>query len=669
MFVMVPHSWAQGDTLRRGISLTKAARQTEAEQAFRSIGPSDPDYISAQIHLGFLLLRRSALDEAEQAFRNVLDQQPEEAAARLGLGVVLVHKGKPASGAKEFEAILTDEVFGLKAESQWVMSLVYAGRAGEAFAEAKRLADHYLDNAEFQSLLGNLHTIRGETGNAVQAYLRSVELDPEELGTYFSLISLYRTQRDWKNALRWAQEALKLDDNQPQLYRELSIIYENLNRRTEAEVAQAEAGRTYDAEVLYIKAAQSRNAGRDAEAERLLRDCVSKNPRLAKAWVDIGELELQQNRLAEARLSFRSALETAPKDPRALLGLVTALQKDGREEDALRYLERAAGGGSLSPDLMTALASALQKQGKAQEAVAAAMKALEALPDDPDLLSYLGSLQLSIGDSRKAVDSYAAALRLNPVQVDALLGQAEAQLQQGATRGAIASLRRAQGLDPENVQVMKALVAAYRKAGDREAAESTCRACLKADSGDAECLEQLAWLRAAALDYKEAAALFQSMIDKGSESKSTLDGLSFSLMKTGSFQPAIEFSTRSLKKYGPDTRVYANLGYLHRCVGDIDAAVADYRRALALAPKDPDRNYDLGIAFYLARNYAGAVEPLETAIRIRPDWGMAHYHLALVHWNLGQIRLALAHARIARDRGVSDAKAVVRTLEGKAPVP
>jgi tetratricopeptide (TPR) repeat protein len=122
----------------------------------------------------------------------------------------------------------------------------------------------------------------------------------------------------------------------------------------------------------------------------------------------------------------------------------------------------------------------------------------------------------------------------------------------------------------------------------------------------------------------------------------------------------------SLKRYGPDARVYANLGFLHRCVGNITAAVADYRRARDRAPADAERNGDLGFVLYLARDFSGAVAPLQTALRLKPDWGMGHFHLAMVYWNLGQYRLALSCARIAQEHGIQEAKPVVQSLAKSA---
>jgi hypothetical protein len=57
-----------------------------------------------------------------------------------------------------------------------------------------------------------------------------------------------------------------------------------------------------------------------------------------------------------------------------------------------------------------------------------------------------------------------------------------------------------------------------------------------------------------------------------------------------------------------------------------------------------------------------ALDPLRAAIRLRPDWGLAHFNLAMTYWNLRQYAGALAHARIAEEKGLPGAARVVQAL-------
>jgi tetratricopeptide (TPR) repeat protein len=323
--------YAQPDLLRQGIALMNASRPLEAEEVLKSVSESHPAYHSARILLGFLFLRRAALVEAEQSFRSVLDAEPENAPARLGLGMTYVNKGMARLAAREFERILGDPALGSKAHVQWIQSQFLMGKEEEAFREARELAARSPGIPEYQSILGFLYQVRGKTREAQQAFRRSAELEPGNLSTYMNLISIARNQQDWAQALTWTGRALRLDPNQPLLYQELATVYRHLGKMEDAETAQQEAERTYEAELLYIRATRSRTSGQKGEAEQLLRECVETNPRLSKAWEDLGELLRQTNRLEEARRAFQMALESDPESSRAYLGLAATLQSEGKE--------------------------------------------------------------------------------------------------------------------------------------------------------------------------------------------------------------------------------------------------------------------------------------------------------------------------------------------------
>jgi len=653
---------AQGDALRRGISSMNASQPAEAEKILGSIPPSDRDYITAQSLLGYLYLWRSALPQAESAFRTVLNAQAENAGARFGLGMTLARQGRATEAVAAFEPILEDPSIGLRAKTEWIQSLFLAGRTDDAIREARRLTAEHHSIAPLHSLLGFLCQVRGDADEALHEYLESVELDSSELSNYFALISLYRSRGDWENALRWARRGQELDGNDPLIHQELAAIYEKLGRAAEADAARKQAGRLFDAEVLYGRAAKAGSAGRYREAESLLRESTARNPGLVKAWIDLGYLLDRAKRFEEARQAFQHALEISPGEARAVAGLTATLRSLGRESEALSYSRDAIARGSASPDVLAGMAAIYDNQGKPGDAEAAVMLAIRQLPDNPDLLSYLGYLRQSIGKTREALDSYSEALRLNPRQIDALTGQARSLLLAGNVKGALASLDMARSLDRKSTGILKEMLHVYRKAGGQKSAQAACLDCLAIDPGDLDCREQLAALKFEASDYEDAAKQFQVVLRSGTATKSVLDNLSFSLMKIGDYNRAIRVAEDSLRQFGPDDRVYAALGYLYRCRGDLKAAIRNYRQACDLAASNPDRNFDLGLALYLAKEYAAAISPFQSAIRLKPGMGTAHYYLAVTYWNLGQRVLALACARQAQELGVKAARTVVQSL-------
>ncbi len=77
--------------------------------------------------------------------------------------------------------------------------------------------------------------------------------------------------------------------------------------------------------------------------------------------------------------------------------------------------------------------------------------------------------------------------------------------------------------------------------------------------------------------------------------------------------------------------------------GRIEESERQYREALAARPGDPLALYGLGRALALQGKTREALEPLASACRIFPEFGAAHYALALAHRDLGNGERARLH--------------------------
>ncbi|HYK91078.1 MAG TPA: tetratricopeptide repeat protein, partial [Acidobacteriota bacterium] len=163
-------------------------------------------------------------------------------------------------------------------------------------------------------------------------------------------------------------------------------------------------------------------------------------------------------------------------------------------------------------------------------------------------------------------------------------------------------------------------------------------------------------------DYREAADLLRAVLGKDRATKNILDSQGYALMRLGESQESIGLFESSLKRYGPDSWDYFNLGHLYQKSGNFPLAIASYREARRLSPQDPEIVHNLGFSLYLSGDYDSALEPFKTAVRLRAGWGLAHFNLAMTYWHLGQYAPALTHARIAEERGMPGAARVVQIL-------
>ncbi len=649
-----------GDLLRRGDALMRAGHSDEAETVLASVAENNADYAAAQTLLGYLFLSESALDNAADAFSKALAVDAASTPARFGLGTAFSRKGLLADAAEQFERAFGDPSLEARARSQWILLVFWMGKDQGALKEALTLAKEFPSLPEYQSLAGYLSYFRGDPESARRSFERAVELDPKRLQDYFSLISVCRALQDWEGTLHWIEKAIELDQNQPLLYRQLAAVNAGLERNKEAEAARDRAQLTMEAEILYARSVRAKIEGRPAETEKLLRQCVQANPHFSKAWTDLGEMARRRNLHDEALRDFSRALEIDPSNYLARMGAASVLRE--RTESA----GKSGTGNVRSKDARHLQAQGISlASGDLEDKRAAATIVREAVrdfPENADLLEFLGRIHEAGGGPQDPIKFYSIALNIDPLDVQALTGRGSFFLGSGEPQRAADEFRRATDLDPADLQAWLGLALAQQVTNDPKAAEDTYERCLLHNPHDPECTEQLAYMRMDAGDYRGAADLFRSLLGNGRATKNILDSQGYALMRLGEIPESIVLFEKSLKKYGPDSWVCFNLGHLYQKSGDYTRAISSYRLARQLSPHDPEIVHNFAFALYTAGDYASALEPFKSAVRMRANWGLAHFNLAMTYWHLGQYSLALTHARIAEEKGFAGATRVVQIL-------
>lgn len=228
-------------------------------------------------------------------------------------------------------------------------------------------------------------------------------------------------------------------------------------------------------------------------------------------------------------------------------------------------------------------------KGPIEKSVSSFERALQLVPDDVAAMVWLGEAYLAEGRADAADRLFAEALALQPSVAAARFGAGRAALAKREYRRAVDQLTEALTLDPRATRVHYPLAMAYRGLGDLTQAEAHL-----AQQGDVETRPVDPLMR-------------------------EIDGL---------LQSPEAYNIRGGKELE---------------AGHWQAAAAQFRKGLELAPNEPSLRHRLGTALYQMGETRGAVEQFEQVLRTSPDYARSHFSLGVLLSGAGHDPEAIEH--------------------------
>jgi Flp pilus assembly protein TadD/TolB-like protein len=192
------------------------------------------------------------------------------------------------------------------------------------------------------------------------------------------------------------------------------------------------------------------------------------DPGLAESDVLLGETLLTTGRAGDAVDAFQRALSTRPTSFEAHLGLGRALDAKGEEGPSEAAFRAAIELQPASFAVYNQLGAFYYNHGQYPAAADAFRKAARLEPDSYRVLSNLGGARTMTGDFTGAADAYRKALALSPADPSALSNLGLNQLWSGHAAEAVALLERAAKSSPNEFDIRGNLGDAYRAVQGQE---------------------------------------------------------------------------------------------------------------------------------------------------------------------------------------------------------
>jgi tetratricopeptide (TPR) repeat protein len=505
------------------------ARLPEAGQQFRQALSMDPNDFTALFGLGMVEYQAGRKTEAEQIFSKL--SRGTAKAVQGSLAAFLFQEGRSDEAVRELERLAKSDPADRRARTWLVNAYLSTGRNSDAEKLLAQALKKNRKDLEALLLRGEMAIMAQNFNQAESDLNRVVQLQPTAPAVHYVLARLYKARKEDARYRQALAKALEINPYMVKVRVELADAFVASQLAQSALDTLDSAPASQKNLLVFIVA---RNWALWAKGEMAeMRKGIDQGLAAGKSpdlLVQDGLWKLRSGNVAGARSALESALNINPGDIRALAALRQATTQQKQSSTGLREIKEYAAKQSKSAAVQEFLGETLAAEGLHSEARQAFLTAKAA--DPRDVSSDLSLVQLDVADSNLADAEH----RL----VDLL-----------SSHGENATARLWLG----NLQEMK---------GDHSAALQNFRKSVQMDSGNAQALNNLAYLLSEEGNNQDEALKYaQRAVEMVPDRPAYCDTLGWVLYRKGLYSQAIQ--------------------YLQRAAGDKSRAVWTYHLAMAYA--------------------------------------------------------------------------------------
>lgn len=574
----------------------------------------------AEARLPSLLIRAKYLsssgenEKAEELYREIIEEFPESAYAHFQLASLLL-------GADEMDARIEHLEKAIELDPQLkdaydLLGLSYRikGDAGKAIATYRKGVENIEENLSFYANLADAYVTLRQPETAEKILLEACERHPGSPDAWFKLVEFYVGNRQWDQADKTIERALKETGNSLTFLRNVWGLY----LRWDEEKALAVLNRMLE---LY--------------------------PQSPQMWLQLVHYYLTHGQKDNAAQATRKAMGHLRFDEDFLTNLATVYASASDLEGAIAVLAEATKIHSQSVEVWRTLARLYAQKGERQKARECYQQILSLEPARVQERILVARSYVADKEYPRAIEEFQKAIRLHPNDIRIQVDLANAHLAAGDfSKGEQVYLDLIEQR-PGNSDIILLLANYYYKAGRTDQMEKTIESAVQSETDPAKQVRMYSLMGQAALekgDTDVALRLLQEAVKKQPADPLVTYVLARAYLLSGDTQKAAEQLAEAIKKSpSPNPDWLLTLGETYRVLGKTDEANESFRNAIATLqqqcesqPKNWMLRFQLGQAYEKADNDQLAAEAYAESVKLQPDNGDVRYKLATVHSGLRQ---------------------------------
>ncbi|HEY3054036.1 MAG TPA: tetratricopeptide repeat protein [Thermoanaerobaculia bacterium] len=150
----------------------------------------------------------------------------------------------------------------------------------------------------------------GKDAEAIAKFQEAVAAKPDLTAGWQALGKIYLRTKNYPKAIEAANKALELASDETDMFAVLYESYKATGDKAKAEEFKKKL--PANAAMLFNDAAKAINAGKDADAEPLLKQAITADDKFAQAYYELGMLYVRAGKNADAKANLQKYLELEP---------------------------------------------------------------------------------------------------------------------------------------------------------------------------------------------------------------------------------------------------------------------------------------------------------------------------------------------------------------------
>ena len=498
---------------------------------FQKIVTLDTKSVEDRMVLGQLYTVKHQNEKAEEQFKAAQDLDPDSEEVVLNLSRLYAENGDLAHAAKVIQAVPVSE---RTPKMEFALGAVFdqSKHTKDAIEAYKRAADLDPEDAHNLAALAQALLNDNQLDAALKEYRQLAEADPQDASTTVHISEILRRQGKYEEALTTIKKAVKKDPDSLEAGYNEGLLLDVLGRYDEAaQVYEHMVDLTSHANGAYT--ADEKN-NRAIFLERL------------------GSVYHEQNKVDEAIAVYQKMIDLGGEN--ALRGYQNQVDvyRDAKLFDkAIAVSHKAVDSNPKDQELKLMLAAELVDQGKDEEGIAMAKGLLTNSPNDQKVWITLGQIYTRLRKWKEAEDALNKATTMTTKKEDNIYllflkgGLAERQKH---FEPAEQYFHQALELDPNNAMVLNYLGYMLADKGNR---------------------------------VPEALKMIRKAVELEPMNGAYLDSLGWAYFKLGQYELAEDNLRQAVERDQTDPTVHDHLGDLYEKTGRIRLAAAQWELSLS----------------------------------------------------------------------------------------